>query len=107
MSRTIDLVVAGDSAAARAAAAEATRRGQHVLVVLRSPDARAARRLRRHCRAGSPEGGLIRVMSAAEVVCVDGIAHVEVVVLRHLRSGRVSAVNASAYQAFDDPRASP
>jgi hypothetical protein len=37
------------------------------------------------------------VLTNVEVVCVDGIAGVEVVVLRHRRTGRLSAVNASTF----------
>ncbi|MEZ5293277.1 MAG: hypothetical protein R2745_19500 [Vicinamibacterales bacterium] len=97
MSRTIDLVVAGDGKATRAAAVDAARCGRSVLVVLRSPDPRAARRLRQQCTAAGAVAGTIRVMTAAEVVCVDGIDRVEAVVIRHGRTGRLRAVNASAF----------
>ena len=46
-SSTVDLVVTGEVTAAVAAVEYALRRGQRVLVVLRSGDARALRRLRR------------------------------------------------------------
>jgi len=44
---TVDLVVTGDETAAVAAAVDAVRRGQRVLVVLRSAGARVVSRLRR------------------------------------------------------------
>jgi len=37
------------------------------------------------------------VMTHADVVCVDGVDGVEAVVIRHARTGRLSAVNASAF----------
>ena len=36
-------------------------------------------------------------MTSAEVVCVDGVDAVEAVVVRHAPTGRLSAVNASAF----------
>ena len=39
-------------------------------------------------------------MTNAEVVCVDGVDGVEAVVIRHSRTGRLSAVNASAFLAM-------
>jgi thioredoxin reductase len=95
---TVDLVVAGDSKAARAAAVSALRRGQRVLVVLRSADARAARRLRRDLLdAAGADSGQLRIVTGTDVVCVDGVDVVEAVVVRHRPSGRLSAVNASAF----------
>ena len=97
MIATVDLVIAGDASASRAAAAGALRRGQRVLVVLRSSDARVARRLRRSLlETAGADGGQLRVMTSAAVVCADGVDGVEAVVLRHARTGRLSAVNASA-----------
>ena len=40
-------------------------------------------------------------MTRAEVVCVDGVDGVEAVVIRHAPTGRLSAVNASAFVSFD------
>jgi shikimate 5-dehydrogenase len=107
MIETVDLVIAGDGSAARAVAVSALQRGERVLVVLRSADARVARELRRclRTRAG-PDSGQLRVMASAEVVCVDGIDAVEAVVVRHARTGRLSAVNASAFVSFDASSAS-
>ena len=95
---TVDLVIAGDGSAAEAAAVSALRRGQRVLVVLRSADASAARRLRRSLldTAGA-DSGRLRIMTGAEVVCADGVDGVEAVVVRHAATGRLSAVNASAF----------
>jgi thioredoxin reductase len=98
---TVDLVVAGDASAARAAAVSALQRGQRVLVVLRSADARVARRLRRSLlETAGADGGQLRVMTSAEVVCADGVDGVEAVVVRHSPTGRLSAVNASAFYSF-------
>ncbi len=102
MIRTVDLVIAGDGRAARAAAVDALTRGRRVLVVLRSADTRAARRLRRSVLdTVGADGDHLKVMVSAEVVCVDGVDGVEAVVLRHALTGRLSAVNASAFVSFD------
>ena len=102
MIATVDLVIAGDGSAVRAAAARALQRGQRVLVVSRSADARAARRLRRTLRKTLVAGcGQLRVITSAEVVCVDGIDGVEAVVVRHVPTGHLSAVNASAFLSCD------
>lgn len=95
---TVDLVVTGDERVAVAAAVDAVRRGQRVLVVLRSGDARAVPRLRRLCRAATKQ---LIVMTNAEVVCVDGVDGVEAVVVRDTRTGRLCAVNASAFLSDD------
>jgi thioredoxin reductase len=97
MTRTVDLVIVGANARAAAAAIDAVRRGLRVLVVVRSRSARFGQRLRRSLRAAGE--GLPRqliIMTGAEVVCVDGVHSVEAVVIRRLRTGRLSEVNASA-----------
>lgn len=102
MMGTVDLVIAGDGSTARLAATSALRRGQHVLVVLRSADQRAARRLRRSLlKTAGGEGGQLKVLTSAEVVCADGVDGVEAVVVRHAPTGRLSAVNASAFVSSD------
>ena len=103
MMGTVDLVIAGDGGAAvRAAAVSALQRGQSVLVVLRSGDARVARRLRRTLlRTAGTDGGQFSVKTSAEVVCVDGVNGVEAVVVRHAPTGHLSAVNASAFFSCD------
>ena len=99
---TVDLVIAGDGSAACAAAVGALERGQRVLVVLRSGDAREARRLRRSLlNTAGADAGRLKVMTNAEVVCADGVDVVEAVVVRHAPTGRLSAVNASAFLSFD------
>ena len=95
---TVDVVIAGDGGAARRVAVRALQRGDRVLIVLRSGDARQAQRLRRYLRkTAGADSGQLRVMRSAEVVCVDGVDAVEAVVVRHAPTGRLSAVNASAF----------
>ena len=89
---TVDLIVTGDQRAAVAAAVDAVRRGQRVLVVLRSDDARVVPRLRRLCR---PPKIQLTVMTNAEVVCV--VEGVEAVVVRYTRTGRLCAANTPAF----------
>jgi thioredoxin reductase len=99
--RTVDLIVTGHDTAAIAAAVDAVRRGRRVLVVLRSGGARTAQRFRRRlCRAANAANRLT-VMTNAEVVCVDGVDGVEAVIIRHVRTGRLYAVNASAFLSCD------
>ena len=98
---TVDLVIAGDGSGARAAAVSALTRGQRVLVVLRA-DARAARCLRTTLlTTAGALGNQLRVMASGEVVCVDGVDGVEAVVVRHVPTGYLSAVNASAFVSFE------
>jgi thioredoxin reductase len=97
--RTVDLIVAGGGDRALAAAAAALPRGWRVLVLLPSGDRRDGRRFRRRLRTSIDvrEGQLV-VRTNVAVVCVDGVEGVEVVVIRDARSGRLSAVNASAFE---------
>jgi hypothetical protein len=82
-------------------------RGQRVLVVLRSSDTRAMSRIRRClCRAANPGDHQLTVMTTAEVVCVDRVDGVEAVVMRDRRTGRLRAVNASAFLLCDGTTAS-
>jgi hypothetical protein len=96
--KTVDLVVTGDESAAVAAAVDAVRRGQHVLVVLGSAGRRTVPRLRRLCRAAKNQ---LTAMTNAEVVCVDGVHGVEAVVVRYTRTGRLRAVNTAAFLSCD------
>lgn len=99
---TVDLVICGDAAGAYTAAVSALQKGQRVLVVLRSDEERVARRLRRHLRAAAGVAAeRLTIKRGAEVVCADGVRGVEAVVLRHAKTGRLSAVNASAFLSFD------
>jgi thioredoxin reductase len=102
MTGTVDLVISGDGLAARAAAVDALRSGRRVLIVLGSGDGRQAQQLRRCLRkmAGA-ECGRLWVVTNAAVVCADGVDAVEAVVIRHAPTGRLSAVNASAFVSFD------
>jgi thioredoxin reductase len=102
VTRTVDLVISGDGRAALAAAAEALRRGQRVPIVLRSGDPRVDRGFRRRLRtAANADDGRVTVMTNAEIVCVDGVDHVEAVVIRYARTGRLCGVNASAFLSCD------
>ena len=100
---TVDLVVTGDESAAAAAAVEAVQRGQRVLFVLRVGSSRVVPRARRLCRGAN---GQLLVIANAEVVCVDGIDQVEAVVIRHGRTGRLTAVNACAFLSCDRSKTS-
>jgi hypothetical protein len=42
------------------------------------------------------------VMTSAEVACVDGVDGVEAVVIRHAPTGRLYAVNASAFLSCEE-----
>ncbi len=108
MTRTVDLVVAGNDKTAFATALDAVRRGRRVLVVLRSGGAPSAQRLRtRLCRTANADASRITVMTNSEVVCVDGVDGVEAIVIRHVRTGRLCAVNASAFLACDGSETIP
>lgn len=107
MNQTVDLVVAGAGRRLLAAADAALRLGQRVLIVVRPGHAGVARRLRRHLRGAAPrDDGRLTVVTNAEVVCVDGIAGVEAVVIRDAGTGRLRAVNASAFLCHR-PKATP
>ena len=95
---TVDLVVTGDESAAVAAAVDAVRRGQRVLVVLRSAGPRVVPRERHLSRAARSR---LTVMTNAEVVCVDGVGGVAAVVVRDTRTGRRRAENTSACLSCD------
>jgi hypothetical protein len=47
------------------------------------------------------------VIRGADVVCADGLDGVEAVVVRHARTGRLSAVNASGFVPHDGPSQLP
>jgi hypothetical protein len=87
--------VTGDERAAVAAAVDAVRRGQRVLVVLRSGGSQRVAHLRRLCRAAK---GQVTVMTSAEVACVGGV---EGVVVRYPRTGRLCAINTPAFLSCD------
>jgi len=100
--RTVDLVIDGGGSASHAAARDALKSGRCVLVVLRSDDGRVARRFRRCvCKAANVDVTQMTVMTNAEVVCVDGVDGVEAVVVRYTRTGRLCAVNTTAFLSCD------
>jgi hypothetical protein len=102
VNRTFDLVVSGSDGAALAAAVDALLCGRRVLAVLRSGDASLGRRFRRSLRkAANAAHDRATVLTNAEVVCVAGVNGVEAVVVRYLRTGRLFAVNASAFLSCD------
>ena len=104
MTATVDLVIAaGSGRAARAVALGALLRRQRVLIVLGSAEVRTARRLRASLLdASRADSGLLTVITGAAVVCADGVDGMGAVVIRHLRTGRLSAVNASAFVEISD-----
>jgi thioredoxin reductase len=105
--RTVDLVILGAGSGARAAAISALRDGRRVLVVLRSGEVRLVRRLRRSLsRARNAGNGQVMLITNADVVCVDGVERVEAVIIRYARTGRLVAVNATAFVCCDDDTAS-
>ena len=73
-------------------------RSRRLAFCRRASSATASESLRKTAGA---DGGQLRVMTGAEVVCVDGVDGVEAVVVRHAPTGRLSAVNASAFLSFD------
>lgn len=97
VARTADLVIVGLTEAGGAAAIHAARLGRRVLIVDESTDRRACRRLRRSLRAAG-EGGRRRVsvLTGVAVKWIDGAGIVEVVLLRHVRTGRLIGINTGA-----------
>ena len=101
MIRTVDLVIGGGGKAALAVATDALQRGHRVLIVL-GGDAKEARRFRRGLwKARNEDDSQVTVITNAEVVCVDGVDGVEAVVIRYARTGRLCAVNTSAFLSCD------
>jgi hypothetical protein len=101
--KTVDVVIAGADAAAMEATVNAARAGRRVLVVIRSRRAgvvRQLRRLLRTLRISPPPQ--VMVMTGAEVACADGISGVEAVVIRDLRSGRLSGFNTQEVLCFPE-----
>lgn len=102
MSRTVDVVVTGETKEIVDAVIVAVRRGQRVLVVL-STDTQTAQRLRRDVRkAANAKARQLTVMANAEIVCVEAIDDVEAVLIRYARTRRLTAVNASAFVSADE-----
>jgi thioredoxin reductase len=101
--RTVDLVIAGGGNAALSAATDALQHGLRILIVL-GGDARVGQQIRRGLwngrNANDPQ---VTVITKAAVVCVDGVDGVEAVVIRYTRTGRLCAVNTSAFLSCDSP----
>jgi thioredoxin reductase len=99
--KTVDVVITGADAAAMEATLDAVRNGRHVLVVIRSRRAGIVQQLRRSLRAlRLAPAPRVMVMTGAEVACVDGVGGVEAVVVRNLRSGRLSGFNTQEVLCF-------
>jgi thioredoxin reductase len=102
MSSTVDLVIVGADRAAIAAATDAARQGQRVLVVMRSRRAEVVRRLRKSLRLADSPQRAVRIVTGAEVACVDGVNAVEAVLVRDLKTGRLRGYNAAALQRYSE-----
>jgi hypothetical protein len=107
MTRTVDIVVVAEDAAAVAATIEAVGRGLRVLVVVRARRAGLARVIRQSLRAAQVPHRLALVMTGAELACVDGVNGIEAVVVRYVRTGRLIGFNASALLALDQRAGNP
>jgi len=103
MTRTVDIVIVGANAAAFAATADAASRGLRVLLVMRPRLASLSREFRQSLRTiGVSSRRQVSVISGAELACVDGVNAIEAIVVRHVRTGRLVGVNASALLDFGD-----
>jgi hypothetical protein len=103
MTRTVDVVIVGANAAAITATADAANRGLRVLLVIRLRLANLPLELRHALRLTRVSlGRQVSVASGAEVVCVDGVRAIEAVVVRHVRTGRLTGFNASALLDFEE-----
>ena len=102
MTNTVDIVIVGADQAAIAATADAARRGLRVLVVMRSRRAELVRRLRQSLRAARSPQWAVKILTGAEVACVDGVNTIEAVVVRDLRTGRLRGFNAAGLQRFSE-----
>jgi thioredoxin reductase len=98
---TVDVVIIGADANAVAGAIDAARRGDKVLVVIRSRRASLARRFRQCLRAAGVARHHVSILTGAELACVDGVHAIEAVVIRYLRTGRLAGINASALLTFE------
>jgi thioredoxin reductase len=103
MTRTVDIVIVCGGEAAVAAVLDAARRGRQVLAVIPTRSASVARSLRLSLRtAGVLSQRQVSIVTGSEVACVAGVNGVEAVVVRHVRTGKLVAFNASALLDFGD-----
>ncbi len=98
MTRTVDVIVVGSGRDAIAAALEKARRHMRVMVVMRTRRSDRARGMRRAIRQ---DQDLIDVVTGAEVACIAGVNAIEAVVIRDLRTGRLTGVNATEVLRFE------
>jgi len=103
VSRTVDLVVAGSGRSGLHAAIIAARRGGRVLIVLGPDDLASAADVLRSIRSAGAPVRRVRVMTGAEVACVDGVGRVEAVVVRRVGSPDLVAFNAGGFVAATSP----
>jgi hypothetical protein len=102
MTRTVDVVIVGGDAAAAAATVDALSSGLRVLVVIRRKRSGFARRLREATGRVTSSPPHLTVLTGTEIACVDGVKSIEAVVVRQLRTGRLTGFNASALLAFGE-----
>lgn len=102
MMRTVDIVIVGASAAAITATVDAANRGLRVLLVIQPRLASLSLEHRQTLRRIRASRRHVSVVAGAEVACVDGVGAIEAVVVRHVRSGRLTGFNASALLHFGE-----
>lgn len=102
MTRTVDVVMVCGDETAVPAVIDASRRGQRILVVIRPGSAGLARLVRQSLSGAGMSQRQVSMVTGSEVACVDGVNGVEAVVVRHVRTGKLVAFNASALLTFDD-----
>ena len=102
MTRTVDVVIVGGDAAAVAATVDALSSGLRVLVVIRPRRSSFARQLRQAMGTAGSVPPRVTVLTGTEIACVDGVTSIEAVVVRQLRTGRLTGFNASALLAFGE-----
>jgi hypothetical protein len=94
MTTTVNVVVVGMTATGRIAAIEAARCCKSVLVVDSTMKKSACHAFRHELNASAPDcHRRVSLQSGVEVVWIDGKRTVEVVLLRHIKSGRIIGIN--------------
>ena len=102
MTNTVDVVIVGADRAAIAATTAAAGQGQRVLVVMRSRRAEVVRRIRESLRQTKSPQWAVKIVTGAEVACVDGVNAVEAVLVRDLKTGRLRGFNAAGLQRYSE-----